>query len=184
MYFMPFPTSAPVDEALQWSKIGTIGTLVSAIFSFIAIVISLIAFFYPRRIKVDARITTSILVSQTPGIKSITAYTITVRNLGARAVTINNVYLNFGGKRQGNIFVGKLNENTPLQFITITFPVRLDQGESFEYHLLKDKLDYALANLAKEPKDSKLNLVVDEVTKGQRYIPTKLTLRSFIDGQE
>lgn len=43
-YLMPMPTAIPIDEALLWTKIGAIGTLVGSAFSFIAIIISIVAF--------------------------------------------------------------------------------------------------------------------------------------------
>jgi hypothetical protein len=51
-----------------------------------------------------------------------------------RAVTVNNIYLNFGKRKgMGDIFVGMLNRESLLQAYTPTFPKRLDQGESFDY---------------------------------------------------
>ena len=180
-YITSLPTPAPIDEALLWTKIGSIGTLIGSALSLMAIVISLSAFFYPRRIKIDASISQSFLMSTAPGIEPVLSYTITVRNVGAKAVTVKNVSLNFGGrKNKENIFIGMLNEGPILRYVTTKFPVRLEAGESFDYYLSKDKLDYSLCKIAKEPREAKLFIVVDEVIKGSRYIPTKWTLNTFI----
>lgn len=120
------------------------------------------------------------MISQKPGIERIDTYTITVRNLSARAITVNNVYLNFGGKKNGKVFPGMLNEGSLLQVHTIRFPKRLEQGEAFDYYLLRDKLNNALAEIEKEPKESKLFIVVDEVTKGSKYISTRWKLKTFV----
>ena len=178
-YLMPMPTAIPIDEVLLWTKIGAIGTLVGSAFSFIAIIISIVAFFYPRKIKIDASIATSFMLSQVPGVERIDTYTIKVRNLSAKAITVNNVYLNFGGKKNGIVFLGMLNEGSLLQVHTVRFPKRLEPGESFDYYLLQKKLDKALAEIAKEPDESKLYIVVDEVTKGSKYISTRWKLKTF-----
>ena len=86
------------------------------------------------------------MLSQIPGVDRVDAYCITVKNVGMKAVTISNVYLHFGDKKNGDIFVGMLNQGSLLQPFTPTCPKRLDQGEFFEFHLLKDKLDAALAH--------------------------------------
>ena len=62
-YWAALPTQIPIDEALQWTKVGAIGTIISSLFSFIAIVISLIAFFYPRNVKIDAELSVGFLMS-------------------------------------------------------------------------------------------------------------------------
>lgn len=46
------------------------------------------------------------ILSQIPGIEKIDAYIITVKNTGMKPVTVTNVYLHFGSKKQGDIFVG------------------------------------------------------------------------------
>jgi hypothetical protein len=49
------------------------------------------------------------MLSQMPGVDQVDAYIITVKNTGMRPVTIKNIYLHFGDKKQGDIFVGTLN---------------------------------------------------------------------------
>jgi len=44
-----------------------------------------------------------------------------------RSVTISNVYLNFGGKGHGNIFVGMLNQGSLLAYYTVCFPKSVDE---------------------------------------------------------
>lgn len=71
--------------------------------------------------------------------------------------------------------------NPLLQAYTPSFPIRLDQGESFDYYLLRDKLKAALAHYEdKTPIDTPLSVRVDEVTKGTQYYKTKWTLKNFI----
>ena len=124
-------------------------------------------------------------MSQLPNANDLKAYAITVKNVGLRSVTISNVYLNFGGKGHDNIFVGILNQGSLLQTFTVSFPRRLEPGESFDYYLLKDKLDTALAHY--EEKTSfkvPLYICVDEVVRGQQYYKTKWTLRNFIGNRK
>lgn len=96
-------------------------------------------------------------------------------------MTIKNIYLHFGDKKQGDIFVGTLNQNSILQTFTPKFPQRLEQGGSFDYYLLREKLNKALAHYEeKTPLDTPLSIRVDEVTKGCQYYKTNWTLRTFI----
>lgn len=120
-------------------------------------------------------------MSQIPEIDKVDAYIITVKNVGMKPISITNVYLHFGNKKQGDIFVGMLNQSSILQAFTPTFPQRLDQGESFDYYLLRDKLNAALAHYKeKTPIGTPLSIRVDEVTKGSQYYKTKWTLKTFI----
>ena len=96
-------------------------------------------------------------------------------------ITINNVYLHFGDKKRGDIFVGMLNQNSVLQAFTPIFPKRVEQGESFDYYLLRDKLNVALAHYEEKTSlDTPLSIRVDEVTKGTQYYKMNWTLRNFI----
>lgn len=80
--------------------------------------------------KIAVGVSTGFILSQIPGIEKIDAYIITVKNTGMKPVTVTNVYLHFGSKKQGDIFVGMLNRESILQMYTPQFPKRLDQGES------------------------------------------------------
>jgi len=98
-----------------------------------------------------------------------------------RAAAIDNIYLNFGAKKMGDIFVGALNQGTPLQMYIPHFPERLEQGESFKYFLLRNKLVEGLKHYkADTPENTSLFIRVDEVTTGTRYHKTKWTLKTFI----
>ena len=117
------------------------------------------------------------MMSQIPEIDKVDAYIITVKNVGMKPISITNVYLHFGNKKQGDIFVGMLNQSSILQAFTPTFPQRLDQGD----YLLRDKLNAALAHYEeKTPIGTPLSIRVDEVTKGSQYYKTKWTLKTFI----
>ena len=116
-------------------------------------------------------------MSHIPEIDNVDAYIITVQNVGLKPISITNVYLHFGNKKQGDIFVGMLNQSSILQAFTPTFPQRLDQGD----YLLRDKLNAALAHYEeKTPIGTPLSIRVDEVTKGSQYYKTKWTLKTFI----
>ena len=121
-------------------------------------------------------------MSDTPGMDSIEEYIVTVKNVGMRAVSVDNIYLNFGKRKGiGDIFVGMLNKDSLLEAFTPKFPKRLEQGESFDYYLLKEKLDAGLAHYEeKTPRNTPLFIRADEVTQGSRYYRTKWTLGSFI----
>jgi hypothetical protein len=68
-----------------------------------------------------------------------------------------------------------------LQTFTPKFPQRLEQGESFDYYLLREKLNKALAHYEEKTSlDTPLSIRVDEVTKGSQYHKTNWTLRTFI----
>lgn len=169
-------------ESLRWTIISAMGGWVGSIFGAVALIVSLFALWLPQKVKIGVSVSCGMLLSQAPGIDKIDAYVITVKNLGMKPVTINNIYLNFGGKRMGDIFVGMLNQESPLQLFTPSFPKRLEEGESFDYYLLRDKLNEGLAhNEDKTSPDTPLFIRVDEVTKGNIYCKTKWTLKSFID---
>lgn len=168
-------------ESLRWSIIGAIGGWVGSIFGAIAFIVSLIALWLPQRVKIKVSISCGMMLSQLPGVDKIDAYIITVKNVGMKPITIKNIYLHFGGKKQGDIYIGMLNQNSLLQAYTPSFPIRLNQGESFDYYLLRDKLKAALAHYEdKTPIDTPLSIRVDEVIKGTQYYKTKWTLKNFI----
>lgn len=168
-------------ESLRWSIIGAIGSWAGSIFGAIALVISILAFLLPQKVKIKVEVSTGCMLSQTTGVDRIDAYIVTVNNVGVKPISITNLYLRFGKTRKNSdIFIGALNLDSPLQAYTPKFPVRLDQGESFSYYLLKDKLDFALYKLEKASIDSPLYIRIDEVITGRKYYKTKLTLKTFI----
>lgn len=168
-------------ESLRWTIIGAVGSWAGSIFGAIALIVSLLALWLPQRVKIQVSVNTGFMLSQIPGIDKVDAYVITVKNVGIKPITVRNVYLHFGDKKQGDIFVGMLNQNSILQAFTPTFPKRLEQGESFEYYLLRDKLNAALAHYEEKVSiDAPLSIRVDEVTKGNLYYKTKWKLRTFV----
>ena len=168
------------DNVLRWTIIGAMGSWAGSIFGAIALTISLFALWIPQRVKISVTVSVGHMLSQIPGVNRVDAYIITVKNIGLRPITVSNVYLNFGKKR-GDIFVGMLNVGSVLQAYTPQFPKRLDQGESFDYYLLRDKLNTALSNTEQNtPHDASLRIRVDEVIKGTRYYSTNWTLGTFI----
>ena len=68
---------------------------------------------------------------------------------------------------------------------TPQFPKRLDQGESFDYYLLRERLDKALIPYEEKMSlDEPFSIRIDEVTRGTQYYKTKWTLRTFIGKQK
>ena len=170
------------DETLRWTMIGALGSWAGSIFGAVALLISLFAFWLPQKVKLHVSMSAGMMLSQISGTGKIDIYTVTIRNVGMRAATVTNFYLHLGGRDKGDIFVGMLNQDPLFKSITPQFPVRLDQGEFFEYHLHKDRLDAALAHYEENtPRDTKLFIRVDEVTKGTKYYKTKWILGSFVD---
>lgn len=168
-------------ESLRWAIIGAIGSWTGSVFGAIALVVSLVALWLPQRVKIAVGVSTGFILSQIPGIEKIDAYIITVKNTGMKPVTVTNVYLHFGSKKQGDIFVGMLNRESILQMYTPQFPKRLDQGESFDYYLLRERLDKALIPYEEKMSlDEPFSIRIDEVTRGTQYYKTKWTLRTFI----
>lgn len=169
-------------ESLRWSIIGAIGGWAGSIFGAIALVISILAFLLPQKVKIKVEVSAGCMLSLMPGVDRINAYLVTINNVGVKPITITNFYLHFGKikRRNSDIFIGVLNNDSLLQEYTPKFPVRLDQGESFSYYLLKEKLDNALYHLEKSPLDSPLYIRIDEVITGSKYYKTKFTLRTFI----
>ena len=173
--------SAGDDAVLRWTIIGAFGSWAGSIFGAIALIISLFAFLLPQKVKLKVSVSTGIMFSQMLDVEELDAYIITVKNVGVRPVTVNNVYLHFGDRKKGDLFVGMLNQGTPLQAYTINFPKRLEQGEAFDYFLLKDKLDIAIAhNEKKMPLNTPLSIRVAEATNGKRLFKTPWTLGTFI----
>lgn len=158
--------------------------MAGSVFGAIALVISIAAFWEPRKVKLSVEMSTGFMLSQVTGQEKIDVYIITVKNIGIRAVSITNVYLHFGGKSRGNIFIGLLNQNSPLQYYTPKFPVRMEQGESFSYYLVKQKLNTALDHFEEKTSlHSPLKIRVDEVTQGTKYYKTNLKLGDFIENK-
>lgn len=166
---------------IRWAILGAMGSWAGSVFGAIALVISILAFWQPQRIVIQVSVSTGSMVSQIPGVDGPSLYTITVKNVGLRPITVSNVYLNFGGKKHGKIFIGLLNQGSLLQPVTVSFPKRLEPGESFDYYLLKDRLNTALAHHeGQTPLNRPLYICVDEVVNGQQYYKTTWTLRNFI----
>ena len=170
------------NESLRWTMIGAFGSWAGSIFGAIALVISILAFWLPQKVKIKVAVSTGMMITELSETGKIDAYIVTVKNVGMRAVTVNNVYLNFGKRKgMGDIFVGMLNRESLLQAYTPTFPKRLDQGESFDYYLLREKLVAGLAHYEERTNlETTLFIRVDEVTQGSRYYKTKWTLGAFI----
>lgn len=169
------------DESLRWTIIGAFGSWAGSIFGAIALIISILAFWLPQKVKLEVAISTGMMLSEMAGVERIEVYVVTIKNVGMRAVTVNNVYLNFNERKGRDIFVGMLNQESLLQAYTPTFPKRLDQGESFDYYLHRDKLIAGLAhNEEKTPRETPLYIRVDEAIKGTRYYKTKWTFGTFI----
>lgn len=179
MQLLPMPTQAPFDEALLWTKIGAIGSWAGSFFGLLAFIISICALWLPQRVRIKASISSSFAISQLSDLDKVKCYSVNVRNLSTKPVMINNVYLNFGGPKEGKIFVGMLNKGTIMAVFDPKFPIRLDPGSSFNYMLMKDKLDIALEKTDDSDKDARLFILVDEVTKGEIYCKTKWTRDSF-----
>ena len=108
-------------ESLRWAIIGAIGSWTGSVFGAIALVVSLVALWLPQRVKIAVGVSTGFILSQIPGIEKIDAYIITVKNTGMKPVTVTNVYLHFGSKKQGDIFVGMLIESPYFKCIRLSF---------------------------------------------------------------
>ena len=175
------PETDFTTESLRWAMIGAMGSWAGSVFGAIALVVSLFALWLPQRVKIGVSISTGFMLSQIPGTDKVDAYIIRVKNLGSRPISVSNVYLHFGSKERGDIYVGMLNQGSVLQPYTPSFPKRIEQGESFEYYLLRDKLNNALAHYEdKTPINARLKIRVDEAIKGTQYYKTNWTLNTFI----
>ena len=80
-------------ESLRWSIIGAIGGWMGSIFGAIALVVSLLAFWLPQRVKIEVEMSTGLMLGQISGMDRIDAYIITVKNTGMKAIT--SLYLIF-----------------------------------------------------------------------------------------
>ena len=58
-------------ESLRWSIIGAIGSWAGSIFGAIALVISMLAFLLPQKVKIKVEASTGFMLSQTPGVDRI-----------------------------------------------------------------------------------------------------------------
>ena len=169
------------QESLRWTMIGAIGSWAGSVFGALALIISLFAFWLPQRVKIEVSISCGFTIGEEN--ESIGFYNIRVKNTGMRPVTVENVYLHFGPKENGDIFIGLLNWGTVFQALNPILPKRVEQGTSFDYYLDKERLDAELSKLGERrnlPHDSPLKIRVDEVMKGGKYYKTTWTLRSFI----
>lgn len=83
-------------ESLRWSIIGAIGSWAGSIFGAIALIISILAFLVPQKVKIKVEASTGFMLSQVPGVDRIDAYIIAVSNVGIKPVSITNLYLHFG----------------------------------------------------------------------------------------
>ena len=78
-------------ESLRWSIIGAIGSWAGSIFGAIALVISILAFLLPQKVKIKVEVSTGCMLSQTTGVDRIDAYIVTVNNVGVKPISITNL---------------------------------------------------------------------------------------------
>lgn len=121
-------------------------------------------------------------MSQLTEMNALEVYIITIRNMRMRSVIVKNIYLHFGDKNQGDFFIGYLNRNSELDLFAPSFPERLDQGESMDYYLMKDRLaeEFNKQYKGKLFMDAPLRIRIDEVTTGTTYYKTKLRFNNFV----
>lgn len=166
---------------MRWTILGALGSWAGSVFGAVALVISILAFWQPQRIKIKVAVNTEMFVNSHSSEEYVEAYSIVVTNNGMRPVTITNVYLNFGGKKYNNIFVGYLNQGTALQHFSVSFPKRLEAGEHLELHLHKSKLNRAFAEYEKKtPRNTSFYICVNETVNGQKHYKTDWMLKDFI----
>lgn len=83
-------TNAVADyetESLRWSIIGAIGSWAGSIFGAIALIISILAFLLPQKVRIKVETSTGFMLSQVPGVDRIDAYIVTVKNIGVKLIT-------------------------------------------------------------------------------------------------
>ena len=176
----PIPKDVEYDLAiLRWTKVGAVGGWIGSIFAAIALIVSIIAFALPQKVSMDANLSIGSMFDQ-PFKNRFDIIEITVSNSGIKPFSVNGIYLGVNGD-DNLMFVGLMSDDTILKPHMPKFPVRLNQGESFNYYVPKDKLcDYFLKE--NYDKDLLLEIIVDEVTTGKRRITTDKTIGSIIDG--
>ena len=170
------------QESLRWTMIGAIGSWAGSVFGALALIISLFAFWLPQRVKIKVSISCGYTIGEKN--ERLGFYNIRVKNTGIRPITVENVYLHFGPKENGDHFIGRLNWGSVFQAFTPTFPKRVEPGASFDYYLDKDRLDAEISKLSERrnlPYDAPLKIRVDEVMKGRKYYRITWTMRSLIE---
>ena len=176
----PIPKDVEYDIAiLRWTKVGAVGGWIGSIFAAIALIVSLIAFALPQKVSMDASVSIGSIFSQS-FMNRFDIIEITVSNTGIKPFSVNGIYLGVNGNDK-LMFVGLMSDDTILKPFMPIFPVRLNEGESFNYYVPKDKLcDYFLNE--NYDKDMLLEIIVDEMTTGKRRITTDRTIQSIING--
>lgn len=175
--FAPIPKNLDYNnEILRWTKIGSVGGWIGSVFGAIALVVSLVAFALPQKIKMEASLSIGTIVD--PFYNKFDIIELIVSNTGIKPFSVNGLYLGLKGKND-IMFVGLMSADTFLKAYMPKFPVRLNEGESFSYYIPKEKLgDY----LRKEEEDynQRLMIIVDEVTTGKNYFDTDTSIKDII----
>ena len=117
------PAYAGYDWSLHWTRIGAIGSWVGSLFSFIALVIAIVALVMPYRVRLYMDFYPSFNLKDREEL-----YEIHIGNTGDRPVTISNVYLLVGKEEVPLQWMGKMlmiyfKESIP------PVPRRLEQGQ-------------------------------------------------------
>ena len=163
-------------ESLYWTKNGAFGSWAGSIFAAIALIISLFAFYQPRKVKLNAKVTSGIIGFDCD--YSALTLTIEVKNIGFKPVTVTNVYFTI---QRNDIFIGMIAKGTLLEGLEPKFPVRLEQGEQFSFYVPHDKFSHFLNEKAKYyPLDAQIGIRVDEVLTGIKRFKTNLKIRDFL----
>lgn len=137
----------------KWTIIGAIGSWAGAVMGVIAILIAVKAYIQPFQVKLKASMASGIVATQN---QTFMVYTITVSNIGIRAVTIDSIMLS---TKRKNYYIAKLEENGLLGFFSSQFPVLLEPGCVASMYFEKEKLDSELGILFEKNEESHHELV-------------------------
>lgn len=157
-----------MDPSLKWTIIGALGSWAGAIMGVAAILIAIKAYIQPMRIKLKASMSNGIMT-----VSGVTfhTYTISVSNIGMRAVTVDSIMLSTSKK---NYFLSALEMNTALAAYQSEFPIKLEQGTKADMYFQKYKLDSQLADLLiKNSEDSAETVMININIAGEKDLKVK-----------
>lgn len=151
-----------------------------SLFGAVALIIALFALWIPQKVKIKVVVDIGTIISDIPEEKRL--YSITIKNIGLRAITINSIYMNFDKQSNRFFYLKTPAADRFLVSSNPSFPKRLEIGEELVFYMWKDEAD---KHIRKDINAKNINkhcyVYVNEVTQGKITIKTDWTVKTFIE---
>ena len=163
----------------RWTIIGALGSWAGSIFGAVALSFSIITLRISKEVIISVKTGISMALFPMPSDELLH---IKISNDGQRTITIRNIYINFGGKKEGFFIINEANSGTLFQHINPAFPKRLESGEALDYWIIRSVITDNLEKRKNEISNkANMFVLIDEMATGIIYKKTNIHFKDFID---